>query len=215
MARRGRFGRRVKAKIRDVDRGYKRLMKQLGVRARKARRSSSRAFKSTKGAIRKAIKNATRKAVSGKNANVWRVSVGIHEEEGAAEHEIQIDGEAAPSGPPPTVAEVASFNEFGLGVPQRSFIRAWADENEVENRENLRKIGQAVVKGKLAGGPKQGLERFGLHAVGSIQKRMADGVPPPNAPSTVDAKGSSTPLIAAGQLRSSITFKVFKPGKAQ
>lgn len=220
MARRRSTGRRIKAKLRDIDRGYKRLMKRLGVKARKARRSTSRAFKSTKNTVKKAIKNATRKGVSAKSANAWRVTVGIHESEGIAEHtreqdEIQLDGDKPPAGKPPTVAEVAMFNEFGLGVPQRSFVRAWADENEAENRENLRKIGQAVVKGKLPGGPKQGLERFGLLAQGGIQKRMADGVPPPNAPSTVAQKKSSKPLIAGGQLRSSVTYKVFKPGKAQ
>lgn len=52
------------------------------------------------------------------------------------------------------------------------------------------------------------LDRFGLWAVGEIQQRIADGIPPPNAQSTVDRKGSSTPLIETGQLRASIKHKV-------
>ena len=119
------------------------------------------------------------------------VTVGIHEAEGSADH----DGA--------TVADVGSFHEFGLGVPQRSFIRDWSDENEAENKDRLRKIGQAVVAGKLAS-VEQGLERFGLFAVGSIQQRMAAGIEPPKA------DGTPATLIDQGILRSSITSKVNK-----
>jgi hypothetical protein len=209
-----RRGKKLRTRIRDIDRGYKKLMRRLGVKARKARRSAGRSFKAAKGSVKKAIRDARRKGPSAKAANAWRVTVGIHEQEGAEQHEAEDNfGEGFGQASPPTIVEVASFNEFGLGVPQRSFIRGWADENEAENRENLRKIGQAVVKGKLEGGAKQGLERFGLLAVAGIQKRMSDGIDPPNAPSTVAAKKSSKPLINTGQLRSSVTFKVFKPSK--
>lgn len=212
MARRR--GRSVKTRLRDIDRGYKKLLKRLGVKAKKARRGAAKSFKATKGALRKLLKDATRKGVSVKAANAWRVSVGIHEDDGAKTHEAEDNfGEGFGQESPPTIAEVGSFHEFGLGVPQRSFIRGWADENEAENREALRKIGKAVTNGKLPGGPKQGLERFGLLAVGGIQKRMAEGIEPALAESTVAAKGSSVALINSGQLRSSITSKVFKPGK--
>lgn len=122
------------------------------------------------------------------------LSVGVHSEEGGAS-----DGKL-------TVAEVATINEFGMGVPERSFIRAWADENQASNESALRAIGQAVVKGTFTAD--QGLDRAGLLFVGQIQARISSGIAPPNAPSTIARKGSSTPLINTGQLRSSILHKV-------
>lgn len=127
------------------------------------------------------------------------VTVGIHEAEGGASH-----GEDDLS-----VAELGEIHEYGLGVPERSFIRAWADENQQEHEGQLRKIGEAVVKGTVPS-IEQGLERFGLLAVGQIQQRIADGIEPELAASTIAAKGSSTPLVDTGVLRSSITSKVSK-----
>ena len=54
------------------------------------------------------------------------------------------------------------------------------------------------------------LQRIGLWAQSEIQQRISDGIPPQNAPYTINKKGSSTPLVDTGQLRSSISFKVVK-----
>lgn len=122
------------------------------------------------------------------------LTVGIHDSEGGA------------SEGPLTVAEVATIHEFGTGtIPARSFLGAWADEKDSENKALIKAIGEQVVKGLDA---KTGLDRLGLKFVGSIQGRISQGIPPPNAPSTIAAKGSSTPLINTGQLRSSIRHKV-------
>lgn len=124
------------------------------------------------------------------------VSVGIHAQEGAQSEE----GGAA------TVLDVALWNEFGLGVPERSFIRAWVDENASVNKEKLRKAMAMVVRGQKT--LEQALELIGLNFQGGVQKKIAAGVPPPNAPSTIAQKGSSTPLINKGQMRQSVTFQV-------
>jgi hypothetical protein len=129
------------------------------------------------------------------------LTVGVHGEEGGAATQ---DGKT-------TVGDVATANEFGLGVPERSFIRAWADEQEAENQAALRKIGEAVTKGTLPSA-EVGLERLGLKMVGEIQARIAGGIDPPNAPATIARKGSSTPLINYGQLRSSVRHKVTREG---
>lgn len=105
-----------------------------------------------------------------------------------------------------TVADVASFNEFGLGVPERSFIRATMDENEGKLMRLTAETGRGVVLGTLA--PEQSLGLVGEFAVGLIQERISDGIPPANRPSTIAKKGSSTPLIDEGQLRQSISHKV-------
>lgn len=101
-----------------------------------------------------------------------------------------------------TVGDVATFHEFGLGVPERSFIRSWADENQDKVK--------AFIKEQKAKGTSddQTLERVGLLAVGGIQEKIASNIPPPLAASTIARKGSSTALIDTGQLRASISYEV-------
>lgn len=126
------------------------------------------------------------------------VTVGVHAEEGNAPH-----GEA-------TNLDVAAFHEFGTEhIPRRSFIADWADENEEKNRERLRKIGEAIVSGTVPS-VEVGLERFGVLAVADVQKRIVGGIDPPLSDVTIERKGSSTPLIDTGQLRSSVTYRVEK-----
>jgi hypothetical protein len=128
-----------------------------------------------------------------------RIDVGILEADGARAH----DGDL-------TVIEVAVINEFGgsdSDPPARSFIRAWFDESEGEVREKLVGRMKAVIAGDIT--REQALEQVALWAVGQIQARIASGIAPPNAPSTIAQKGSSTPLIGeTGQLRSSVSHRV-------
>lgn len=127
-----------------------------------------------------------------------QVTVGIHEDVGSQVHK---DSDA-------TIAEIASFHEFGTSrTPERSFIRAWADEKKAEHEQSLRQIAGAVASGQVAS-VEQGLERFGVRCVGEVQRRIRDGIPPPLAESTVEAKGSSTPLIDSGELWTSVKHKV-------
>lgn len=107
-----------------------------------------------------------------------------------------------------TISEIAEIHEFGLGVPERSWLRAWFDERE----GNF----PAAIKAELEAAMKAGektfepaLDRFGVTTQGSIQKRISDFIPPENSPVTIARKGSSTPLIAEGLFRSAILSKVF------
>ncbi len=108
-----------------------------------------------------------------------------------------------------TVSELGEIHEFGLGVPQRSFIGGWSDEMAVLHAEQLRKVAKAVVSGKLESW-EQGLERLGNLFVAQVQKRISDGIEPGLEEATVKRKGSSVPLIDTGVLRSSITYKVVR-----
>lgn len=125
------------------------------------------------------------------------ISVGIQAAEG---------DEEAKNNPGKTILDIATYNEFGLGVPERSFIRAWFDSHAAQNNRAIAAILKQVYKGKIS--LEQGLERLGLFFVGSMQKRISDGIEPPNAASTIKRKGSSKPLIDTGQLRSSITYQI-------
>ena len=125
------------------------------------------------------------------------ITVGVHDDDGAAQHN---GAEGL------TVADVATFQEFGTRtVPQRSFIRGWFDENQEFIAETLRKQFAAVAEGKRDA--ETAAERCALAFEGGIKQRISRGIPPPNAPSTIAAKGSSTPLINRGQLRNAIRGK--------
>jgi len=79
------------------------------------------------------------------------------------------------------------------------------EENEAQIEDDLRKCGEEYTRGRDG---KLMLTRFGLRYVGLIQQRISSGIAPPNSPVTVARKGSATPLIDTGQLRSSIRSKV-------
>ena len=111
-----------------------------------------------------------------------------------------------------SVATIASKNEFGFGKsnPKRSFIRAWLDSQK--GRANLKKLQRALAVRRFQKKEtvESSLKKIGVFAVGQIKKFIADGVPPPNDPATIARKGSSKPLIATGQMRSSITYRLTK-----
>ena len=105
-----------------------------------------------------------------------------------------------------TTAQVAAWAEFGIGQPRRSWLLDWIDANLREVQKLQQSEMQKVVRGEQT--ESQARARVGAWIVGQIQARIAAGIAPPNAESTIAKKGSSTPLIDTGQLRSSIAFRV-------
>lgn len=126
------------------------------------------------------------------------ITVGIHKAEGSQAHK----GSSA------SIADIASFNEYGLGIPERSFLRAWFDANLAKNKSVLASRLRQVIKGKIS--KDQALGQLGASFVSGIQARISGHIPPPNADSTIARKGSSTPLIDTGTMRASITYEVKK-----
>lgn len=113
----------------------------------------------------------------------------------------------APSGPRPTVADVATWNELGTDtIPARPFIGGWFDTFRLENRQFARELAAQRMLGKLT--YDRSLQLMGARAKGGIQKYIAAGLSPPNAASTIRRKKSSKPLIHTGQLRSSVDFRI-------
>lgn len=104
-----------------------------------------------------------------------------------------------------TVVQVAEIHEFGLGVPRRSFIADWADQNRGAINAQLKNLAIGIASNQITA--PQARELFGTWAVGEVQKRISSGIPPALAESTIKRKGSSTPLIDSGQLRANVTFK--------
>ena len=108
-----------------------------------------------------------------------------------------------------TVADVARWAELGLGQPQRRWLGGFIDEHRDALLERIRIETRAIIAGERT--REQALARLGLWIVGGIQQRIANGIAPENAESTIERKGSSTPLIDKGQFRSSISSRVGGP----
>ena len=103
------------------------------------------------------------------------------------------------------VAAVAAWNEFGTEtIPERPFFRNALAESErsvgriLQGGLDTKKM---VVDEQLAG-------RVGAHVQGKIRDSITALKEPPNAPSTVRAKGSSDPLMDTGTLRNSVDWEV-------
>lgn len=134
--------------------------------------------------------------VSKLRKNRASVSVGITEESGAKQH-----SEAA------SISEIATIHEFGLGVPERSWLRGWFDESRAENAEQIKKATKAVIEGRIS--EEDALELLGMKFVGAIKERISGGGSlAPNSPQTIARKGSSVPLVDEGRFISSITHEV-------
>jgi hypothetical protein len=133
---------------------------------------------------------------------------------------IGSDGTMRHFGSRMTVAEIAGVHEFGtrsagrnhnITIPRRSWLRDYVDENKAKIGTRLRKTAiRAIDTGKTI---KKVMETFGVVTVGEIQERIAKGIPPANAMSTVMHKtrgkgGATTPLINTGQFRSAISYLV-------
>jgi hypothetical protein len=132
------------------------------------------------------------------------IEMGILEKDGA---KAKTEREGEESDEALTIIDVANMLEFGTeDAPARSIIREWFDTASPEMRRDLSKLMQSVIKGTRT--KDEILEILGLRAQGEIQQRMADGIDPPNAPSTIKAKGSSKPTIDTGQTRSAVSYAV-------
>lgn len=116
---------------------------------------------------------------------------------------LATEGDAA-KGDGLTLFDVAEAHEFGFGVPERSFIRAFFDATEAEAKQMLAKL---AADGLTKTDPDASLNRLGIWLVAKCQARIRAHIDPPNHPMTVRLKGSSTPLIDTGQLWTSISYR--------
>lgn len=140
------------------------------------------------------------------------VTIGIHGEEGEQRKLVRRIGfnTKVPLGtkkesvnPNLTVAQVASYNEFGTNKnPSRPFIRGTYERRRQDIIDQTAKF--------LYRDPENVLSHVGLYVVSLIQEEIRKGIAPENSKYTVERKGSSKPLIDTGQLINSITYKVME-----
>lgn len=105
------------------------------------------------------------------------------------------------------IAEYAAYNEFGTEkIPERSFMRTAFDENlpaikkDMDNRYAQMLAGQVTAR--------QALGLIGLRNQDFIKTKIDTNIPPPNAPATIEQKGSSHTLIDTGAMKNSIHYIV-------
>lgn len=139
------------------------------------------------------------------------IAVGILAGEGAdqehREHHDQHGRRTAADRVLRTLLEIAIYQEFGTAtIPARSFIRDWFDSEEPALRADLTVLMRQVIAGQIT--KEKALDLMAVRCVGKIQQRIADGLSPPNAASTIARKGSSTPLVDSGQLRAGVSSRV-------
>lgn len=110
-----------------------------------------------------------------------------------------------------SVVLVAAVNNFGsssMGIPARPFMI----EGAAPAIEATAPIAAALIPALNAGTAtvEDILGDMGPFAEAAFKEKLTDGPWEPNAPLTVDLKGSSTPLIDTGLLRNSLTHVVRK-----
>jgi hypothetical protein len=102
----------------------------------------------------------------------------------------------------------AGYMELGVTEPHQINIpaRPWLAPGVASGNDEYVKI----IERTLADGgtPGEALNKVGVVAAGKVKKYMTDLKSPPNAKSTIKAKGSANPLIDSGAMRSSVDFKV-------
>lgn len=105
------------------------------------------------------------------------------------------------------VASVAKTQEYGtLKIPARPFFRNAIQKNQAKWFNFFKSQFLANQDLELT------LNQAGEIARGDIVNSIMQTNTPPNAESTIKAKGSSKPLVDTGFMRSSVTFKVVDNG---
>lgn len=103
------------------------------------------------------------------------------------------------------VAQVARWNEFGIGVPERPFMRPAVFEKKAELNAFLRSKYKQAIKDKKD--TMKVLRLFGEEVVKDIQSQIWNGHYVRNAPSTIARKGRNKPLIDTEFMVNNVNYK--------
>ena len=108
-----------------------------------------------------------------------------------------------------TIATIAAVNNFGSAdgkIPPRPFLQPAINKGAPEYQRLAEVMIPKVLSGEMT--MKVLLEQMGNLAEGHVKQEITDLDTPPNAQSTIDKKGSDSPLIDTGALRQSIRYVV-------
>jgi len=105
-------------------------------------------------------------------------------------------------------AGIAANHEFGLGVPERPFMRLTFEQRKDDIQRLTRELEKRVLEERMT--TEQALAVLGSAAVGYIRSTIDAGVPPPLSPETIKRKGSSKTLIDTAQMKGDISYEVHR-----
>ena len=110
------------------------------------------------------------------------------------------------------ICDIAAWNELGTstGIPARPFIRNTADKHEAEIQRYAANLAQQMCDGAITSDDM--LKKLGVYVKGLMQKEIRNGDYVPNAPATIERKGSDKPLIDTGKMRQSVNYTVVPKG---
>lgn len=104
------------------------------------------------------------------------------------------------------VAQVARWNEFGIGVPARPFMRPAVFERKQEFNALLRSEYKKALKDNK--NTMNVLKKIGEMAVSAIQTQIWSGHYIPNSPATIKRKGRNKPLVDTELMLNSVSYQV-------
>lgn len=108
-----------------------------------------------------------------------------------------------------TIATIAAVNNFGSAdgvIPPRPFLAPAIEKGAPQYRRLTEVMLPKVLSGEME--MRTMLEMMGNLAEGHVKQEITDLKIPPNAASTIAAKGSDNPLIDTGNLRQSIRYVI-------
>lgn len=122
-----------------------------------------------------------------------------------------IDGDRAHGEDETTISEIAEQHEFGLGVPERSWLRAWFDGESEGVKDQASAYFRQAALGQV--GFEQVAKTLAILAEASIKRRVSEGqvTPPITNPATIASKKERgyeppyIPLVETEMLLSAIT----------
>lgn len=110
-----------------------------------------------------------------------------------------------------TLVELAAIHEFGspaAGIPERSFIRSTFQIRRFNAMRTIcTTLLKAVTEGKMD--VRKALNVLGQWGAAEVKNTITEiDIPPPLAQATIDAKGSSRPLVDTGRMMNAISSEV-------
>lgn len=105
-----------------------------------------------------------------------------------------------------TLAQLGLIHEYGTSrIPARPFLGPAIENNKDKIQTLNRDLLLQILHGQIS--KREALGRLGAFGQGLVQKQIRETVSPPDAPSTIKAKGSSHPLIDTGQMIQNVAWE--------
>lgn len=109
------------------------------------------------------------------------------------------------------LVEIAAIHEFGSPeqrIPARSFLRSTFLFRRVNAMRTLcARLVRAIALGRMT--KAQAFNALGSWAVAEVKNTITEiDIPPPLSQKTIDAKGSSKPLVDSGRLMNALSYEL-------